>query len=72
MVNSGTDIDEIVIFLARSSRLTADITFNITDDNVGLEDMQTYLLSIAEASSSAVTVAPYESTVVAILDDEGI
>ena len=72
MVNSGTNVDQTVVFAAGSSQLTADITFSIIDDTVGLEDIQSYQLSISEASSSDVTVGPFPRTTVTIIDDEGM
>lgn len=72
MVNSGVDVDQTVLFAAGSSQLTADVSFSIIDDTVGLEDVQSYQLFITEASSSDVTVTPFQSTTVSISDNEGI
>ena len=72
MVNSGIDVDQTVLFAAGSSQLTTDVPFSIIDDTAGLEDAQSYQLLITEASSSDVTMAPFQSTTVTISDNEGI
>ena len=75
IVTSGTAVDEIIVFLPSSDNV-ALVTFNIIDDNVGLETLETYRLSLSIVGTSDGIVlgntarSYYSTTIISITDDE--
>lgn len=75
IVTSGTAIDEVIEFFP-SSDIVASVTFNIIDDNVGLETLEAYPLSLSVIGTSDGIVlgnparSYYSTTIISITDDE--
>ena len=75
IVTSGTAVDEIIVFLPSNDNV-ALVTFNIIDDNVGLETLETYRLSLSIVGTSDGIVlgntarSYYSTTIISITDDE--
>ena len=71
VVLSGGDVDQSITFTAGSSAGTSiSISVTITDDNVGLEDVEQYALTLRNQSITT-NVNLGGDTTISITDNEG-
>ena len=70
---SAAGINEIITFPAGpDGPNTIRVSFNLTDDDVALEDIESYVVDLTvQPSSPGVTVEEPERTRINVLDDDG-
>lgn len=66
---SADDIDEVIRFGPGSSSIT--VQFDLTDDDVALEDVEQYFVDLSVPPGSGALVVQPERTQINVLDDDG-
>ena len=76
IIDSRIEIDEVVEFLPSSPTSIELVTFDIRDDNVGTEDLESFAVtaSLADTTDERIIIGSaglHENAIISIRDDEG-